>query len=187
MTIPHLRPMRSEDVDAVAALEQAVYERPWSAQLFRDELERPGRCYLTAWSAAAPTGHGTDALLGYGGVLDAVGEAHITTVVVTPTARRRGVASHLVLGLLDAARQMGCGAATLEVRAGNRGAQRLYAGFGFAPVGVRPGYYAPTGEDAIIMWAYDIDGSAFGGRLDRARDRIGAKAAARSAGSAGVR
>jgi ribosomal-protein-alanine N-acetyltransferase len=50
------------------------------------------------------------------------------------------------------------------VRADNQPALALYARFGFAPVGVRPRYY-PGGEDALIMWARDIDGDAYQERL----------------------
>ncbi len=48
---------------------------------------------------------------------------------------------------------------------GNVAAQALYRRFGFAPVGVRKNYYAETGEDAIIMWARDIDTAAYAERL----------------------
>ena len=33
----------------------------------------------------------------------------------------------------------------------------MYSRFGFVPVGVRKGYYADTGEDALVMWAYEVD------------------------------
>jgi len=39
----------------------------------------------------------------------------------------------------------------LEVREGNEGARRLYRLYGFREIGKRRGYYADTGEDAIIM------------------------------------
>lgn len=39
----------------------------------------------------------------------------------------------------------------LEVRASNTRALRLYERVGFRKVGVRAGYYADTGEDAIVM------------------------------------
>jgi ribosomal-protein-alanine N-acetyltransferase len=50
---------------------------------------------------------------------------------------------------------------TLEVRLSNRGAQEMYKRFGFTPVGVRKGYYADTGEDALIMWAYEVSEPAY--------------------------
>lgn len=152
---PQILPMHHDHLEAVLAIEQQVHDRPWSARLFATELDQPGRRYVTAWGQQ----DGQRRLLGYGGVLLAVDEAHITNVAVDPRARRRQVGSHLVLALLESALDMGATAATLEVGSTNLPAQRLYASFGFAPVGVRPRYYAATGEDAIIMWAHDLDGA----------------------------
>ncbi|WP_370326900.1 ribosomal protein S18-alanine N-acetyltransferase [Euzebya sp.] len=151
-TAPRIATMRAAHLDRVVALEQSVHDRPWSPALFASELAAEGRRYLTAWA-----GEEDDDLLGYGGVMRALDEAHITTVAVAPTARRRGIATRLVLALLDAAVALGTTAATLEVRASNTAAQRLYARVGFAPVGVRRGYYGGE-EDAIIMWVHDIAG-----------------------------
>ena len=41
----------------------------------------------------------------------------------------------------------------------------LYKRFGLAPVGVRPNYYPETGEDALVMWARDIDSDEYAERL----------------------
>jgi ribosomal-protein-alanine N-acetyltransferase len=49
----------------------------------------------------------------------------------------------------------------------NSGAQVLYQRFGFVPAGVRKGYYPETGEDALVMWANDIDTAVFHERLRR--------------------
>ena len=48
----------------------------------------------------------------------------------------------------------------------NEGAQHLYRQFGFVPAGVRKGYYVETNEDAMIMWAHDVDLPAYSDRLD---------------------
>ena len=60
---------------------------------------------------------------------------------------------------------------TLEVRASNTGAHALYRRFGFAPAGIRAGYYPASvdgpAEDALIMWAHDIDGPEYAARLAR--------------------
>jgi ribosomal-protein-alanine N-acetyltransferase len=40
---------------------------------------------------------------------------------------------------------------TLEVRASNAVAQRLYESLGFVKAGTRPHYYADDGEDALTM------------------------------------
>jgi ribosomal-protein-alanine N-acetyltransferase len=51
------------------------------------------------------------------------------------------------------------------VRASNRAAQELYRAFGFVPAGIRKGYYVETKEDAIVMWANDVDTDAYAARL----------------------
>ena len=45
---------------------------------------------------------------------------------------------------------------SLEVRERNIAAQALYKSLGFKKEGVRKRYYSDTGEDAHIMWNYDI-------------------------------
>ena len=35
---------------------------------------------------------------------------------------------------------------------------------GFAPAGVRKGYYVETNEDAMIMWAHDVDQAEYQAR-----------------------
>jgi hypothetical protein len=41
----------------------------------------------------------------------------------------------------------------------------LYAHFGLAPVGLRKGYYGD--DDALILWAHEIDSDEYQGRLER--------------------
>ena len=170
-------PMRRRHLRGVLAIEQLVYPRPWSPSLFISEMAQPdSRRYLVALSGGAGgrlLWSPARAVVGYAGVMVAVGEAHITTVATHPHHHRRKVASHLLGDLLLQARELGAEAATLEVRVNNRGAQRLYGAYGFAPVGVRPGYYAETGEDALIMWAYDIHTEAYRELLDRQAERLG--------------
>jgi len=62
-------------------------------------------------------------------------------------------------------------ALTLEVRHSNVGAQEMYRTFGFAPAGVRKRYYEGT-DDAIVMWAHDIQQPAFAARLAAIEERI---------------
>jgi ribosomal-protein-alanine N-acetyltransferase len=67
--------------------------------------------------------------------------------------------------LVVEARAAGATALTLEVRASNAVAQRLYRWFGFAPVGIRRNYYARSHEDGIVMWVHDVDSDDYGRRL----------------------
>lgn len=151
-------PMRRRHLDAVHAIESSVYQRPWSARVFAAELAlRDSRVYLVAVRGRR--------VLGYSGMMLVGDEAHVTTVVVHPQARRQGIGTALVANLLGMARKGGMEAATLEVRVGNQAAQALYRHFGFAPVGVRPRYYEDTHEDALIMWLHGLQSEEVASRL----------------------
>ena len=162
MTALTIRPMSADDLPRILELEHAIYDTPWSEQIFRDELKRPNRTYLVAESDGA--------IQAFAGLLEVERDAHITTVAVAETARRLRLATRLVLALVDTALEHGCQHLTLEVRMSNRGAQRLYQRFGLAPVGVRKDYYLT--EDALIMWANDIHHDDYQNRLEDIRTEL---------------
>ena len=62
-----------------------------------------------------------------------------------------GIGSALLDALIRAARERGCAEVFLEVRADNPRAHGLYLRRGFEEIGVRRGYYQPSGADAIVM------------------------------------
>lgn len=78
-------------------------------------------------------------------------ELQLLDIAVHSGARRSGHGSALLAHLLGSARARGCSRVTLEVRASNLAARALYRAAGFVEDGVRPRYYAPDGEDAILM------------------------------------
>lgn len=149
--------MRRRHLRAVLAIERAVYARPWTARVFHDELGQPNRSYVVAASDGS--------VVGYSGMMLIGEDAHVTTISVLPEQQRRGLGTFLLLDLARTARRRGARHLTLEVRTGNVAAQALYRRFGFAPVGVRKNYYPETGEDALVMWARDIDSSSYEDRL----------------------
>ncbi len=153
-----VRPMTDGDVAAVVDLELASFEEPWSERVVRDELGAPGRRYLVAEDAIGR-------VVGYGGVMVAVGEAHVMTIAVDPGHRSRGIGTRLMLGLARAAQDAGAEHLTLEVRSTNTSAIRLYERFGFRPIGVRRNYYRDG--DAIVMWATDVADPEYRARLER--------------------
>lgn len=142
-----IRDMVRSDVTAVARLEREVFPQPWSESLFRDELDQPNRTYIVAESGGE--------LLGYAGLLIVDEDAHITTIAVAESGRGRRLGSRMLLALLQRSRRRGARHMTLEVRASNRDARRLYERFGFSVVGKRKNYYRD--EDALVMWATGID------------------------------
>ncbi|HEX4659528.1 MAG TPA: GNAT family N-acetyltransferase, partial [Streptosporangiaceae bacterium] len=63
----------------------------------------------------------------------------------------RGTGSALLEELLAEAARRGCTEVFLEVRTDNMRAQRLYRRYGFVEIGIRKGYYQPSGADALVM------------------------------------
>ena len=154
-----LAPMRRRHLRSVLRIEGEVYKRGWTPGLFTSELAlKDKRTYLVAKVDGR--------IVGYGGLLYVLPDAHVTTIVVDPAWRRAKIATRLMVALSRAAIATGAGALTLEVRASNEGAQELYKRFGFVRAGLRRNYYADDGEDAVIMWLHDVDEPAFATRLD---------------------
>lgn len=141
--------MRRRHLKGVMAIERQVYPRPWSPSLFLSEMTAGrGRCYVVALEGRT--------VVGYGGLINYGDEAHVTTIAVDPKLHRRKIGTRLLYELIAEAARMGSTAVSLEVRVTNWGAQRMYARFGFRPVGVRKNYYQETSEDAVVMWTDDI-------------------------------
>ncbi len=161
---PTIRDMARSDIPAVAALEAVIYPQPWSPRVFFDELAMDSRSYVVAIDAG-----GT--LVGYGGLLLVEEDAHITTVAVDPEVRGQHVGSRVMLALVERALAAGARHLTLEVRITNSVAQGLYDRFGFDPIGRRKNYYKD--EDALVMWATDIDTTEYAERLTSIREDLG--------------
>ncbi len=113
--------------------------KPWSAGIWRSELESPFGLYLVLEKG--------DEIVGQIGVRSVLDELHITTVAVHSEHRRRGHARAMIRGALSAypdARLV-----HLEVRPTNATAKTLYTSLGFRETGRRPRYYGD--EDALLM------------------------------------
>jgi ribosomal-protein-alanine N-acetyltransferase len=155
-----LAPMRRRHVKSILAIEERVYPKPWTAGVFNSEIDlarRDERHYVVGLLEAE--------VVAYGGLMFAVDEAHITNIAVDPEFQRRGFARRVLLELANVAIDRGFTALTLEVRVSNIAAQAMYRRFGFAPAGIRQRYYENT-EDALVMWAHDIDSPEYRARLD---------------------
>ena len=149
-----LRPMVSADLTAVMAIEDELFpEDPWTAQMFADEVALPPevRLYLVA-EADGDAGAGP-VIAGYAGMLFVPGglQADVLTIAVHERYWGLGIGSALLGALIQAARDRDCAEVFLEVRADNPRAHGLYLRRGFAEIGVRRGYYKPSGVDAIVM------------------------------------
>lgn len=146
MSRPVLRQMTTDDLDSVLALEVALFgAEAWSRQMLAGELaQQPAsRYYLIAEE------DGT--VVGYAGLMTGGGQADVLTIAVATVRWGQGIGSELIAALLAESVRRGCTEIFLEVRADNTRAQRLYQRWGFAEIGIRRGYYQPSGTDAIVM------------------------------------
>lgn len=171
-----LRPMVPGDLTRVLALEHELFpDDAWTAEMFAEEVAMPpaSRLYLVAETGGAGggagdgaqggvhggaqggavDGGGAHALAGYAGMMFTPdgGQADVLTIAVTQRSWGRGIGSALLGALVKAARERGCIEVFLEVRADNQRARGLYLRRGFEDIGIRRGYYQPSGMDAIVM------------------------------------
>jgi ribosomal-protein-alanine N-acetyltransferase len=141
-----LRPMTQADIDAVLDLElDAFGSEAWSRQMLAGELaQQPAsRYYLVAEEEGR--------IAGYAGLLGAGWQGDVLTLAVAADHWGRGIGTALLRALLAEAGRRGCTEVFLEVRTDNTRAQDLYRRHDFAEVGIRRGYYQPSGADALVM------------------------------------
>jgi [ribosomal protein S18]-alanine N-acetyltransferase len=157
--------MSAGDLPAVLSLENDLFrEDAWTREMFAAELAGGpgGRYYLVADDGGQ--------VVGYAGLLappqgqapsgrpvlsrsrrEPPGQADVLTMAVATDHWGQGIGSALLQALLAEAAARNCGEVFLEVRVDNLRAQRLYQRYGFVQIGLRRGYYQPSGTDAIVM------------------------------------
>lgn len=136
---PVIRPMEHSDLPEVMEIDAASLPRPWSAAIWRGELQSPYSRYLVLEEEGEIQGH-----IGTKRIAD---ELHVMTIAVRPEHRRRGHARTLVQAALS--EHPDANLVYLEVRPGNVSARALYESLGFHMTGTRPRYYGD--EDALLM------------------------------------
>jgi ribosomal-protein-alanine N-acetyltransferase len=139
-------------IPAILEIEKEANGAPWSEKSFQNELSHPHGFFLVGLEMGVP--------IAYGGIWMVIDEAHIITLAVHSEHRRKGIGEKLMTRLLNEAVKRGAQCASLEVRASNEPAMRLYEKFGFVRAAVRKAYYPDNKEDAVIMWLYELPAAA---------------------------
>ena len=85
--------MTEQDLDQVAALEQACFSLPWSREAFAQELAAENAVYLVAREDGQ--------VVGYGGMRFVLDEFYVDNIAVAAQRRRQGVGRALVAGPLS--------------------------------------------------------------------------------------
>lgn len=145
-----IRPVREQDIAAIAAIERSTFSDPWSETSFRDVVAH-SRMYFACVCEDAAEDRGAGRVLGYVVAWFAGGQGEIANLAVDPELRGHGIGSALLDAALDEAKKQGTEEVFLEVRDSNLRARQLYESRGFVEVGRRRRYYRHPVEDAVIL------------------------------------
>jgi [ribosomal protein S18]-alanine N-acetyltransferase len=142
-----VEPLEGEaDLDGVLHVEAESFSNPWTRAMYAWELQNRSVCHIyVVRTDACPVA----AFCAFWLVFD---EIHINNVAVLPEMRGHGMGTTLLQHVLSEGRRLGAKRATLEVRASNEGALRLYDRLGFYVAATRRNYYSNPVEDALILW-----------------------------------
>ena len=110
---------------------------------------------------------GRQYIFGFAGFWTMADEAHITNIAVRENYRRQGIGELLLISLIDLATELNTRIITLEVRASNTAAQRLYSKYGFIQVGLRRSYYTDNREDGVLMSLENITSASVQANLQQ--------------------
>jgi ribosomal-protein-alanine N-acetyltransferase len=131
-------------VPAAAKIEALCFTQPWSEQALLAGVMNPSCIMLAALNEE-------NIVMGWAGAQVVWGEGSVFNICVHPGFRRTGVGEALTRALIDRCAQKRAETLTLEVRASNIPAIRLYEKIGFSPLGLRPNFYDIPREDALMM------------------------------------
>lgn len=148
---PQPLPMTLADVDAVIAIENALYDFPWTRGNFIDSL------HAGHLASVMRDGPGASRLLAYMVAMSGLDEMHLLNLSVAAEAQGQGHARRMLDTLCRQSAMRGARQLWLEVRPSNHRALALYERYGFVRTGLRRGYYPDHGrrEDAVVM-SFDL-------------------------------
>jgi ribosomal-protein-alanine N-acetyltransferase len=150
----NIRLMEQEDIPQVTEIDREAFPTLWPPANYEREFKNGLAHYIVACDEE---GH---YVIGFAGLWMLVDEAHITNIAVREKHRRQGIGEALLIAIIELAIKLGAHLITLEVRASNAEAQKLYAKYGFVKVGLRRGYYTDNHEDAVLMSIKDVRSAA---------------------------
>ena len=148
------------DLDGVLAVEAESFTNPWTREMYAWELQNRAVCHIYVVRTM------DCAVAGFCAFWLVFDEIHINNIAMRPQYRGRGLGTALIRHILAEGTRLGARRATLEVRASNQGARRLYERLGFYVAATRRNYYTHPVEDALILWR-DEEKSAHSGSPGR--------------------
>lgn len=139
-----LRPMQTDDLDAIMQIEPTIYSHPWTHGNFSDSLNSG----YSGWVLECD-----GKMIGYALLMMIMDEAHLLNLSVTKQMQKQGLGRFLLEHMLKVAKNHQATNMFLEVRPSNVSAIALYEKLGFSEMAVRRGYYPSDNgrEDAVLM------------------------------------
>ena len=135
-----------QDLDAVAELEARCFTNPWTRDMLARELAQADVAQVFVLRAPG------NVIVGFCSCWIILDELHVNTMAVDTPYRRQGLGTQLMTAVMQEAARRGAIRATLEVRASNVAARKLYEALDFVVTAIRPQYYTQPQDDALIMW-----------------------------------
>jgi len=164
----YIRRMCREDVDQVTEIDREAFPTMWPPANYERELKVSLAHYITACVDGKVTERaGEQKVVGFAGLWMMADEAHITNIAVRHSYQRQGIGEHLLIAMINLAIEQDAHILTLEVRASNTAAQKLYHKYGFTQIDIRRSYYTDNREDALVMTIGNIAGAVFQRQLRR--------------------
>ena len=146
-----IRELCREDLPALRILEDRCFSDAWSDGILRNLPDSSyDRCRVL---------EDGEKVIGYVNIRVLGDEAELMRICILPEYRGQGLSTGLLESGMEDMIRCGAKEATLEVRAGNLPAVRLYEAHGFVLEGFRKGYYRDPKEDAAIYWNHDLRNS----------------------------
>jgi ribosomal-protein-alanine N-acetyltransferase len=147
----HIEPLAGDgDLDGVLDVESESFTNPWTRDMYAWELQNRAVCHI--YVVRAPD----CPVAGFCAFWLVFDEIHVNNIAIRPAFRGQGIGTALMHHVLAEGRALGARRATLEVRASNGAARRMYERLGFAVAGTRRDYYSHPVEDALILWKDEI-------------------------------
>ncbi len=135
--------MTEQDLPYIVEIEKMCFSDPWSLQSFSEGMKNGYQKYFVATK--------NERIVGYVALFHIFEEGEVLNLATMPTERNKGIASKLLEYSFDLLKGLGVSRVTLEVRASNTAAKKLYSKYGFSPISIRKNYYTFPLEDGIVM------------------------------------
>jgi ribosomal-protein-alanine N-acetyltransferase len=139
-----IRKANTNDINAIAIIEQQQFPHPWKKNYLSDELSHDISYFYAAEDLL------TLQVVGYiiFWIVEDLLELH--KIVTAENYKRKGIGKKLFLFMLEIAKQKKVKEIFLEVRKSNTEAIKFYESFHFKLAGIREAYYQEPLEDALI-------------------------------------